>query len=124
MPRALCIGAGGKKQNPTLLPGQSTQTPDPASVKALSRAQHQGALLSILGNSWWGVFPPPGTPAAQGGTLGVILIFHFQKKKIINQPKQNGISWDARAFFSLIAFASLNPRPAAKNVVFKSFHQK
>lgn len=51
------------------------------------------------------------------------LIFHLQEKKIINQPKPNEISRDEKAFLSLTAFALLNPRPAAKNMVYESSHQ-
>lgn len=51
-------------------------------------------------------------------------IFHLEEKKIINPPKPNGISWDERVFLSLTAFASLNARPAAKNMVFKNSHHK
>lgn len=111
-----------KEEKQTLFPGQPVLTPDPSSIKALSRAQLQGRLLSLLralSQSWWGVFPPRYSSSTRGNVVGWFSILLFFFKQIINQLKPNGISWDVKAFLSLTAFSSLNPRPAAKNMFFR-----
>lgn len=115
-----------RKTNP--LPWSTHANPRPKQHKGTEQSPAPGkASLTIEGfvTELVGCLSPQVLQQHKGKCCG--LVFHFAFfffKQIINQLKPNGISWDVKAFLSLTAFSSLNSRPAAKNMFFKSSHQK